>query len=328
MCGAAGTLLYSGLRDTLHGAPGEWRIVRCREPRCGVLWLDPQPLEADIARAYADYHTHEAPLAAPTNGARRTYRWLKDLHLAGRYGYATRAAKPLQHLVALVLGLFPDRREFIEGEVMHLPALPGGRLLDVGCGSGRFMLLMRRHNWQVRGVDFDPAAIEVARAAGLQVALGDLGSCRFERESFDAVAMNHVIEHVFDPTALMRESLRILRPGGRLTIVTPNAAGRGHAIFRSAWRGLEPPRHIQIFTPEALVDLAKRAGFGSCAVWTSARARGLMARQSLEIARVNAGGAGPPLSLRAAAWGLKLLGRARAATDPRSGEEIMLVATK
>lgn len=328
LCGGGGTSLYSGLRDALFGAPGAWRFVRCERQRCGLLWLDPQPLEADIGRAYSSYYTHKMLPADSVSGVRRAYRAIKDAYLARRYGYATRAPRQIQSLVALGLRLFPDRRQFIEGEVMHLSALPNGRMLDVGCGNGRFMMLMREHGWAVSGVDSDPAAIDSARRAGLDAALGDLHSCRFESDGFDAIAMRHVIEHVYDPVGVLRECRRVLKPGGRLAITTPNASSWGHAIFGSVWRGLEPPRHIQIFTPTALADAAGQAGFLALTLWTSARSRGIMAAESLRIAAASAGGGRRPVSLWTAGLWFRFIGGARLVAHPLSGEEIMLIATK
>jgi hypothetical protein len=59
LCQTAGEMLYEGMRDRLFGAPGEWNLRRCPNRDCGLLRLDPMPLEADIGKAYADYFTHE-----------------------------------------------------------------------------------------------------------------------------------------------------------------------------------------------------------------------------------------------------------------------------
>jgi 2-polyprenyl-3-methyl-5-hydroxy-6-metoxy-1,4-benzoquinol methylase len=81
--------------------------------------------------------------------------------------------------------------------------------------------------------------------------------------------MNHVIEHVHDPVALMAECARILKPGGSLVIVTPNIESYGHRVFGAFWRGLEPPRHLHIFSLSALTRCAERAGFRSSKSWTT-----------------------------------------------------------
>ena len=58
VCGAPGEVLYAGLRDRLFSAPGEWNIKRCSNTSCGLLWLDPMPLETEVWKAYENYYTH------------------------------------------------------------------------------------------------------------------------------------------------------------------------------------------------------------------------------------------------------------------------------
>src|SRR5690606_4600196 len=72
---------------------------------------------------------------------------------------------------------------------------------------------------------------------------------------------SHVLEHVYDPSGLLSECYRLLKPGGHLRVVVPNPKSWGHKLFGSRWRGLEPPRHLHLFTPEALRMLSERAGF-------------------------------------------------------------------
>src|SRR5207249_6934470 len=93
------------------------------------------------------------------------------------------------------------------------------------------------------------------------VHLGPLASHQFASGSFDAIAMSHVIEHVHDPAGLLRECHRILRPGGLLSVVTPNWSSLGHRYFGRSWRGLEPPRHLQLYTLPTLVRELRQAGF-------------------------------------------------------------------
>src|SRR5690348_6884927 len=59
LCKASGKLLYEGLTDRLFDAPGSWSLKLCPNPSCGLIWLDPMPIESDIAKAYERYYTHE-----------------------------------------------------------------------------------------------------------------------------------------------------------------------------------------------------------------------------------------------------------------------------
>jgi len=154
---------------------------------------------------------------------------------------------------------------------MHLNQLSPGRLLEIGCGDGKFLDRMKGCGWTVEGVDFDAQA---ARAAmenfGIEVKVGRLEEMRYPDDSFDAVTLQHVIEHVFDPVATMREVFRILKPGGTVVVLTPNAGSLGQRTFGTNWRGLEPPRHIQLFTPGTLDFVARKAGLETVRVYSTA----------------------------------------------------------
>lgn len=104
---------------------------------------------------------------------------------------------------------------------------PSGDLLDVGCGSGELVAFASRRGLRATGIDRDEGNIATALARGLDVVTGDvlhppLGSNR----QFDVITMEHLIEHFPPPEAvrLLAEYARRLRPGGRLILVTPNAA--------------------------------------------------------------------------------------------------------
>lgn len=180
-------------------------------------------------------------------------------------GYLTATYVPSR-----LLGLRQAKRKIVN---MFLDDLKPGRLLDVGCGSGDFLHRMHKLGWSVIGLDFDANAIENAKAqygSELTVLHTDLPSAHFPDNSFDAVTMHHVIEHVLDPVALLVETRRILKAGGRLVVATPNINSFGHKKFRDSWRGLETPRHLQVFSLKALEQCARKASFNFIKVNSSA----------------------------------------------------------
>jgi SAM-dependent methyltransferase len=132
--------------------------------------------------------------------------------------------------------------------------------------------MMRSAGWDAQGLDVDAAAVRAARSRGFDVFEGDLLASPFAEGAFDAVTMIHVIEHLIRPQDHLAAAHRLLAPGGRLVIVTPNAASLGARWFGRAWRGLEPPRHIQVFTPAGLRSLLQHTGFEVEQLRTSARA--------------------------------------------------------
>jgi len=270
-CRSEGQPLYHGLRDVLFGAQGTWHFRVCSNPSCMVLWLDPMPMEEDIGRAYRNYLTHtDRPPLAPS-ASRRAYQVIREGYWAFRYGYGREVCPLWKRLLGVLLYLDPPRRAHADFSVMYLPAHPSGRLLDYGCGSGVVAESLKRRGWTVKGIDMDADAVSNARRKGLDVDQGTLEGMHYPDSYFDAIVMSHVIEHVHDPVRLVQECRRILAPGGRLALVTPNARSLGHRMFKQAWRGLEPPRHLHLFTPLALKRLLDQAGFRTVTLTTSIR---------------------------------------------------------
>ncbi len=269
LCHHAALPMHEGLRDRLFGSPGSWSIVQCSNPRCGLLWMDPVPLSVDLALAYAGYYTHvKAVNGVPTGNLKRIYQRVKRSYLAARYGYWCEGPVGSHLALGLLMYLFPVRRSSVDDEVRRLKAQVGGKLLDVGCGSGAWLADMRERGWRVSGVDFDGEAVAAAEDRGLDVRLGSLAAQQYPDESFDVVTLNQVLEHVPDPVETLVECRRILRPGGQFVLYTPNSRSLAHRLFVDDWRGLEPPRHLQIFGPNSMVSCLSAARFTEFEVTT------------------------------------------------------------
>lgn len=263
--GTERTLLHAGLvDDTFFTAPGHWTLQRCRD--CRSAYLDPRPTPDALPAAYAAYYTHGGAAQTGGGGIKATgKRLLKSLSDAYVATLSTPAAEISwrTRLKATVVRAVPPCRQVVDARFRHLRRpLPGrDRLLDVGCGGGEFMLRARQLGWRVEGVDFDPKAVAQARAQGLDGRVGSIDAYAAVSERFDVVTCNHVIEHVYHPADLVAAIHRLLKPGGRLWIETPNIDSTGHALFGPAWRGLEAPRHITVLGYQALVRLLQQRGF-------------------------------------------------------------------
>lgn len=328
LCGQLGEPLYTRLQDRLFGVLGTWRLGKCSNPRCGLIWMDPMPLAEDISNAYHSYYTHDDRAAAgPEGPVKRAYHAIKRGYLASRYGYCIRSGRDVWSRLGWLLYLVPIRRGKVDNEARLLTSRPGGKLLDVGCGSGAWLSDMRDLGWEVRGLDFDAAAIAIAIGRGLQVDHGQLETQRYPDESFDAITLNHVIEHVPDPFATMAECCRILKRGGQLIVFTPNSASLGHQLFKESWRGLEPPRHLHLFCPNSMGAGLSRAGFTHFEVRTMNSA--YVWQHSLDLWAGHAD-ARQHRRFRLKVWALllTLIEQAMLVLRPDAGECLAVVATK
>jgi 2-polyprenyl-3-methyl-5-hydroxy-6-metoxy-1,4-benzoquinol methylase len=269
-------------------------------------------LQEDLHLAYRNYYTHEE---------RRGF--------LGRICYDAFAVayRAVNSVPSFLVGLRGPRRKI---RSMFLDDLPPGRLFDVGCGDGAFLHRMIQQGWTGGGIDFDEAAVRAAKDKfGLSLLSGDFQTVDISERDYDAVTMSHVIEHVVDPVETLAKCRAILRPGGRLVVTTPNALGLGHQRFTRNWRGLEPPRHLQIFRPRTLAECAGHAGFqvissGS----TAANADYLIAAShSIASAPEDERALGGGWKLRSALHGVAFQYREQKALrkDPEAGEECVLI---
>lgn len=252
--------LYSGLTDhVMFCAPGTWTIFHCNQ--CGAAYLNPRPSPESIGLAYQNYYTHTRETndnhqQLPAGNLRYA---LRNGYLNSRYHYTL---KPALRIGGVFAYAFPVRRVREDRWVRHLKKEhPSPRLLDIGCADGSFLKRMEPLGWQATGIDTDPQSIQIARKKGLQVRQGNLTRDLFSPNTFDAITLNHVLEHLYDPVDTLEICYQFLRPGGVIWIATPNLESYAHKRFGPSWLGLDPPRHLSLFTNKCLVSLLKQCGF-------------------------------------------------------------------
>ena len=253
---ATQSLLHSDMQDRLFGAPGKWRLLRCGD--CGAAWLDPRPTPATIGMAYQQYFTHagETDTSVRSMSPQRLL-FLRAATLAGHSGWHF-FLRPLIRSATIL----PKIGRLIQAELRHIPwPKPGQRLLDFGCGNGEFLLFAQSIGWQVLGIDADAEAVTTARSRELPVRQGGVEALEEGLGRFDGIALAHVIEHVHDPVELLRRCHNLLAPGGWLWLETPNLDSQGYLRYGENWRGLEPPRHLVLFTRPSLALALHKAGF-------------------------------------------------------------------
>jgi 2-polyprenyl-3-methyl-5-hydroxy-6-metoxy-1,4-benzoquinol methylase len=224
LCGSRSTRPYA----VKFGLP----IVSCR--RCGFVYAEPRLSEADRLKRYSREYFYGEYL--PVFRADRTGF---DLDLVARH-----------------YGVYLDMAD--------RSAVPGGRLLDVGCGAGLFLKAAETRGWTGEGVEVSPTAAEYARTVlGLRVGSVRLEEAGFPAASFDVVTLLDTVEHLADPRGALALVRRLLKPGGRIILNTPDLASASRRALGTAWAVLSPAEHLSYFTARTLRRMLARAGFGS-----------------------------------------------------------------
>lgn len=241
-------------------------VVRC--DHCGLCYTNPRPTERSIFRFYPpDYRPH-------------------------RRGCKMRQSRRVSPFWSRLLGRPCGERRGI------LPWPSPGRLLDFGCGAGTFLKTMADQGWEVTGLDAAVGAVQHVREQhGLTALVGTLPHSDLRPGSFDVVTMWHSLEHVHNPLAILREAYKLLVPGGKLIVATPNIESIPFAVFGRSWFGLDVPRHLMHFGPRTLSATLQAAGFRTEPVRQMRHSDWLRSSAKLALRQGNGG-----LAARALAW--------------------------
>lgn len=241
--------------DHLTHLGGEFSLVRCTH--CQLALTNPRPVAESLGYFYPSNYTPYDPSNSGSLG------WwpqlLETAALRTYYGYPKQPVSLMTRLLGrLALTKFRSRRKRHE----WFPYRQSGKLLDVGCGGGKFLERMRHFGWNVTGIDLAAdVAQRVQQRTGIKIYSGTLPHADLKPQSFDAVTMWHLLEHVPDPRGLLKCAADLLRPNGLLVIEVPNIASWSFAEFGSNWFGLELPRHLQHFDPQTLPAILPQGCF-------------------------------------------------------------------
>lgn len=228
-CGNSARHSEYALQDFLYGVPGEFITGACTA--CGLFYLSPRPTRTAIVHYYpASYVSYRRAIQDERFGL---MRWMRRRKLV-------------------------QRRQAV---AKHAPRRPG-RLLDVGCSTGLFLDEMRSAGWTVAGIEINPETAEYARNRfQLPVTVGDLLEVDLRAQAFDLITLFDVLEHTFDPAAVLEKAWGLLAEGGLLALTLPSWESLDRRLFGRYWVGFDAPRHLHVFPNAVLTAMLHDTGF-------------------------------------------------------------------
>lgn len=237
------------------GQPAEGSVVSAC-PLCGGtnrqhLWTIPPG--RGLTRAFALFRCTKCQLAFTS--PRPSDTELVQCYDEAYYGAAALRGSFAKRLYEI---FFRGRRKQIERHVQR------GRLLDIGCGDGRFVHYMAAHGWEAVGFDISPIARALARQQAndrVRILGGRLTDHHLPERSFDLITLWQVLEHIGEPLPLLRHLARLLKPGGLIVIAVPNLDSVQAKMTGAYWWGLDVPRHLTHYAPGPLRRVLTAAGF-------------------------------------------------------------------
>ncbi len=242
-------LLFVATDNQFH-VDGQFNVVKCK--RCGLVYVNPRPSREEIKFYYPEkkYYSYQEP-----DKKKGLDQRIKSLVRQNLPGY-NKKVSIVKWLMGGVIGAIVLRQINI-----IVPFKENGRILDVGCGNGETIGWMREYGWETYGVEISKEACEQAKKQGLEVFCGELKQAYFPPDFFDAITVNHVLEHVYNPLALLKECNRILKKDGLLIVNMPNFGCFDSRLFREYWYAVDTPRHLYHFTRNTLNKILNVAGF-------------------------------------------------------------------
>jgi SAM-dependent methyltransferase len=223
--------------------PGDWRhpksgrtfaIVRC--PECGFGRVNPTPSPEVLAEHYriAGYYTHGTTQHGQRGG-------ILARVLVKLAGYLDRGVR--------------DRQQFVQANVK-------GRVLEIGCGTGKLLRALQARGHDVVGIEPDEQALaRVSAPFPVYPGTAEELPTEITAQKFDAVVMTHVMEHCTDPARVVSNIRHQLNPNGIAIIETPNVACLDFKVGKLSWPHLGVPRHLLFWTSDTLTRLFRQHGF-------------------------------------------------------------------
>lgn len=243
LCGSENLKFLHTLEDYNRGFEGVFKLYKCET--CGLMFLNPQPSVEELTKYYTTYYYQKIDQSTGIKRIVKNFIFsLQKIYTKNSNIYR--------------MFLFPFS-QYVRG----IKIIPNGRYLDVGCGNGEFLYMMKRINPSGEHYGVEPGNFnsEDIKAHGLKVIKGTLEEACYPDNYFDIITLNHVFEHVNNPSETLKELKRILKPGGTLIIAVPNLNSLVYKIFGNYWWQLDTPRHLFTYSDTTLKQYTEKFNF-------------------------------------------------------------------
>jgi 2-polyprenyl-3-methyl-5-hydroxy-6-metoxy-1,4-benzoquinol methylase len=165
----------------------------------------------------------------------------------------------------ILLSVAKERWQWLQKRI----PLRNGRLLEVGCGTGEFLVMARDAGWQIDGVELSEIFRETASQwYRLELHGKELPQDSYPEATFDLIAMLHVFEHIPDPSRFLQHIHDLLKPGGWLFIIVPNLSSWTDSLFGTSSPTLTKRDHFFHYTENTLKRVAEKSNFNVLYVMT------------------------------------------------------------
>ena len=211
-------------KERIIATQNSYKMVECIN--CGFIYLNPRPNEEVLNQLYQTYHSRNSD---------------------GASSWALLMNKIYKETAHCIRKRFPDP----------------GKLLDIGCGYGHFLNLMKNYGWDTFGLEPSTPATAYARTLKLKVSCETLENTSHNSNSFNVITMFYVLEHLSDPVTALLKVNNILKPGGLLVLRVPHTTPIVKLLSSVGIKNnlYDIPFHLSDFSPKTIQSVLEKTGF-------------------------------------------------------------------
>jgi len=265
ICHSARTRFLFESWDFIHGYPGTFPVWSCKA--CGHVFLIGNFTPEMLTDLYSNYYP--------------------------RSQFDVEQYKP-----------YTDRTNFLswldgDSAGCHRWVPKNVRILDIGCGCCETLGYHKARGCEVWGCEADENVRMIADRFGFNVHIGLFDPANYEKDYFDYITMNQVLEHCAEPEKVLRQVLTVLKPGGKLVIGTPQPCSIDRFLFGRYWGGWHTPFHLNLFSKKSMCLLLGKTGFRY--EFSKCRIPSIVLLNQWAILFFH-GGQGKPMRFRTSSW--------------------------